>query len=51
MLIKLKKKISNFKWQLTRVEGRWDVMTRLPMGELGKEGIGTGESVKKATAT
>lgn len=36
------------------MEGRWDAMSRLPMVELGKEGIGTGESVKKnknATAT
>lgn len=29
------------------MEGRWDVLTKLPMVELGKEGIGTGESVKK----
>lgn len=34
-------------WQLTIVEGRWDVMTKLPIAELLKEGMGSGESAKK----
>lgn len=34
-------------WSLTIVAGRWDVMTKLPVTELLKGGIGRGGSAKK----